>query len=38
MDFELTEEQRELQNAAIKFAQDELNDNLIERDADETFS
>lgn len=38
MDFELTEEQRELQNAAIKFARDELNDNLLERDAHETFS
>jgi alkylation response protein AidB-like acyl-CoA dehydrogenase len=38
MDFDLTDDQRELQNAAIKFAQAELNDNLIERDADETFS
>src|SRR5688572_19351295 len=38
MDFDLTDEQRELQNAAIKFAQDELNDNLLERDANETFS
>jgi alkylation response protein AidB-like acyl-CoA dehydrogenase len=38
MDFELTDQQRELQNAAIKFARDELNDNLLERDANETFS
>ena len=38
MDFELTDEQRDLQNAAIKFARDELNDNLLERDANETFS
>jgi alkylation response protein AidB-like acyl-CoA dehydrogenase len=38
MDFELSPEQRELQNAAIEFARAELNDNVIERDADETFS
>ncbi len=38
MDFELTEEQRELQDAAIKFGQAELNDRLLERDASESFS
>jgi alkylation response protein AidB-like acyl-CoA dehydrogenase len=38
MDFELSEEQRELQNAAIEFARDELNDNVLERDAAKEFS
>ena len=38
MEFELNAEQRELQNAAIEFARDELNDNVIERDADKEFS
>ena len=38
MEFDLTEEQRELQNAAIEFARAELNDNLLERDAEKTFS
>ena len=38
MEFELTEEQQELQNAAIKFARQELNDDVIRRDRDETFS
>jgi hypothetical protein len=38
MDFELTDEQRELQEAAIKFARAELNDDLLDRDASQTFS
>jgi alkylation response protein AidB-like acyl-CoA dehydrogenase len=38
MDFELTDEQRELQDAAIQFARAELNDDLVARDANETFS
>ena len=38
MEFDLTAEQRELQNAAIEFARAELNDNLLERDAEKQFS
>ncbi len=38
MEFDLTPEQLELQNAAIEFARDELNDHVIERDAEKQFS
>ena len=38
MDFELSEEQQQLQNAAIEFARLELNDDVIRRDRDEVFS
>src|SRR5262245_58671751 len=38
MDFDLTADQRELQNAAIEFARDELNDHVLERDAEKQFS
>jgi len=38
MEFELNADQRELQNAAIEFARDELNDNVIDRDAECEFS
>jgi alkylation response protein AidB-like acyl-CoA dehydrogenase len=38
MDFDLTPEQQELQEAAIDFARRELNDNVIERDESRTFS
>jgi alkylation response protein AidB-like acyl-CoA dehydrogenase len=38
MDFELTEEQRQLQDAAIEFAQKELNDDILRRDRTEEFS
>ena len=38
MDFELSEEQQELQNAAIEFARLELTDDVIRRDRDEIFS
>jgi alkylation response protein AidB-like acyl-CoA dehydrogenase len=38
MDFELTDEQTELQKAAIEFARSELNDEIIRRDHDEVFS
>jgi alkylation response protein AidB-like acyl-CoA dehydrogenase len=38
MDFELSEEQAELQNGAIEFARKELNDDIIHRDRDEIFS
>jgi alkylation response protein AidB-like acyl-CoA dehydrogenase len=38
MDLELSEEQQQLQNAAIEFAQSELNDDVIQRDRDEAFS
>lgn len=38
MEFDLTPDQRELQNAAIEFARSELNENVIERDADRQFS
>jgi len=38
MEFELSEEQQELQNAAIEFARLELNDDVIRRDRDEIFS
>jgi alkylation response protein AidB-like acyl-CoA dehydrogenase len=38
MDFDLTEEQRQLQDAAIEFAQKELNDDVVHRDRQEEFS
>jgi alkylation response protein AidB-like acyl-CoA dehydrogenase len=38
MDFELTPEQQTLQKAAIEFARQELNNNMIERDAQQVFS
>jgi alkylation response protein AidB-like acyl-CoA dehydrogenase len=38
VDFELTSEQQAMQKEAIEFARGELNDNLIERDQDRTFS
>jgi alkylation response protein AidB-like acyl-CoA dehydrogenase len=38
VDFNLTPEQQELQEAAIDFARRELNDNVIERDESRTFS
>src|ERR1700722_8574405 len=38
MDFDLSEQQLELQNAAIKFASSELDDDIIARDRDEIFS
>ena len=37
MDFSWTEEQIEFKGAAIKFAQKELNDDLIGRDRESTF-
>lgn len=38
MELDLSEQQRELQDAAIRFAQSELNDDVIRRDRDEVFS
>ena len=38
MDFDLTPEQQTLQSAAIEFAHKELNNNMIERDAQQVFS
>jgi alkylation response protein AidB-like acyl-CoA dehydrogenase len=38
MDFELSEEQKELQNGAIEFARKALNDDIIRRDHEEIFS
>jgi alkylation response protein AidB-like acyl-CoA dehydrogenase len=38
MNFELTPEQQTLQKAAIEFARQELNNNMIERDAQQVFS
>jgi alkylation response protein AidB-like acyl-CoA dehydrogenase len=38
VDFELTPEQRTLRDAAIEFARKELNNNMIERDAQQVFS
>src|SRR6516165_819313 len=38
MEFELNPEQQQLQNAAIEFAQSELNQNLIERDEARAFN
>src|SRR5262245_7065232 len=38
MEFDLTPKQRELQNAAIEFARAELNDDIISRDAENSFS
>jgi alkylation response protein AidB-like acyl-CoA dehydrogenase len=37
VNFELTEEQKSLQDAAIKFARAELNDDMIRRDLEEEF-
>jgi alkylation response protein AidB-like acyl-CoA dehydrogenase len=37
VNFELTEEQKNLQEAAIKFARAELNDDMIRRDLEEEF-
>src|SRR5580700_3466665 len=38
MNLELTDELQQLQDGAIKFAQAELNDDIIRRDRDEIFS
>jgi alkylation response protein AidB-like acyl-CoA dehydrogenase len=38
MDFELTEEQVAVKKSAVRFAQNELNDEMIERDRDGAFS
>ena len=38
VDFELSQEQQSLQKAAIEFARNELNDNVIERDLQRVFS
>ena len=38
MDFELSEEQKQLQESAIRFARSELNDDIIRRDREEIFS
>jgi alkylation response protein AidB-like acyl-CoA dehydrogenase len=38
LNLELTQEQQQLQDAAIKFAHAELNDDVIRRDRDEIFS
>jgi alkylation response protein AidB-like acyl-CoA dehydrogenase len=38
MEFDLNPEQKSLQNAAIEFARNELNEGMIERDAERTFS
>jgi alkylation response protein AidB-like acyl-CoA dehydrogenase len=38
MDFDLTPEQQTLQSAATEFARKELNNNMIERDAQQVFS
>ena len=38
MDFSWTEEQISLKNEAIKFAQQELNSDLVQRDKNEEFS
>ncbi|MPZ47514.1 MAG: acyl-CoA dehydrogenase [Betaproteobacteria bacterium] len=38
MDFSITDEQRMLRDSIVKFAQGELNDNVIERDRDHVFS
>jgi alkylation response protein AidB-like acyl-CoA dehydrogenase len=38
VDFELTPEQQTLQNTAIEFARKKLNNNMIERDAQQVFS
>jgi hypothetical protein len=38
MNLELSEEQQQLQDGAIKFAQAELNDDMIRRDREEIFS
>jgi alkylation response protein AidB-like acyl-CoA dehydrogenase len=38
MDFRLSEEQRQLRDEIIRFSQQELNDDLLQRDADGSFS
>lgn len=38
MDFELSAEQRTLRSEIVRFAREELNDDLIDRDADSSFS
>src|SRR5262245_27101947 len=38
MDFSLTEEQKSLRETIVQFASKELNDGVIERDRDQTFS
>jgi hypothetical protein len=38
MDFSWSEEQRQLREEIVRFAQHELNDDLLQRDADGTFS
>ena len=38
MDLELSPEQRTLREEIVRFAQNELNDDLIHRDADSSFS
>src|SRR5437764_13409396 len=38
MDLELSDQQQELQKAAIEFARAELSEGIIERDRDETFN
>lgn len=38
MDFALTPQQEELQQAVIRFAREQLNDDLIQRDAESSFS
>jgi alkylation response protein AidB-like acyl-CoA dehydrogenase len=38
MDFELTAEQRTLREEIVRFAREELNDDVIRRDAESSFS
>ena len=38
MDLELTPEQKSLRDEIVRFAQAELNDDLIQRDADSSLS
>ena len=38
MDFDLTREQHELQDGAVRFAREALNDKIIERDRDAVLS
>jgi alkylation response protein AidB-like acyl-CoA dehydrogenase len=38
MDFDLTEEQRALRDSIVAFASRELNDDVVERDKNGTFS
>jgi alkylation response protein AidB-like acyl-CoA dehydrogenase len=37
VDFELTEEQQRLKDEVVRFAREELNDDLVQRDVDSTF-